>query len=765
MKEALVFIGFGEIARKVRPFSPYSLLIEGGAQTFSEEELERELLTFYQDFKVTGAERVRYITLFPPYEGFGLSVQHVFKVIADLHREVILLPFETEAFILLPSVKSDRTAKARGYRFFENLETIPPRSVPELLWLLDPDRLPDDLVDDILSLYLSTNVYRSFNAQAETKANRAKGRRYSSLGVAKLVFPAQKWHEYLSLMLVRDLLGVRPLSPVSVSLETARMALSQILPFLTSKLSKISEAVSRPATFPQSEILLEGLAIDEEERLEKFLARLKLHINQKKAKCWDEMNSDAELFCQEAKKELESILDEAPHGLYSAWGFMGLILASGGPYLEFLKELDPWPEGLSGVSLQSFLFGWQERIPSPVLDLLFREVMKELRQFYVSWLLPFPEPATWEAIFQELCRLLEVPELEKIIGEGRNFIEALKEKTEIVVMAAERPYASPLSGEDLEGILELLEARAREYLQGVINEVSPVRKEFEELEQRIAALGWKKYLPWFWPLLFRKRAKKAEFERAKARLRQAYLQVLERRQRLFPCYFAPFVAERLSELLETLEEEIKAFISLLGENRSSADQRIDGMDFSLPPFGFQVVKTEEDIKSLYYHKFGPQDIPRLFDKFIQSFKEPGEPPPKVSDFYTPAEKRTAFIRGLCAYSLASFAWVKDWDVRKVIAHLKKGNEMGSLLERRAETFLQFKDPVPTDIETALFVGLDNESRSPFPSSAFSAPSPLFYSHGKPEIITGLRLCHGFPASSMEGWEHWRTCAQREEGQE
>jgi len=761
MKEVLILIGFGEAAKKVEPFSPYTLLVEGEPQAFSEEKLEKDLLSFYQDFKVKGAERVKYFILFPPYESFTFSFRDIYRVVAGLHREAVLLPFESETFVLLPSVNSDRSAKAKCYRFFETLESTPPSGAPDLTWLLDTDLLPDHLVGDLLSLYLSTDIYRSFNAQAEIEGTKEKGHRYSSIGVAKLVFPAKRWHEYLSLMLVRELLGVRKISAFPVSLDTARMALSQLFPFLKAKLGRISEATSKPAVLPQAEILLEGLAVDEEERLEKFLARLKLYIDQEKAKRWEEIKPDAEIFYQEVRRELETTIDESPHGLYSAWGFIGLLLASSGPYVEFLRALDPWPEDLAAVSLQSFLFGWQEKTPSPPLDLLFKEVVRELRQFYQSRFLPFPEPGTWKALLEELCRLLAVPELDKVLGEGKEFIEALKKRIEPIVMAYENPYRWPLSGKNLEDILELLETRAREYLREVLREVSSVKKDFEELEGKITALGWKRYLPWHWSLLSRLRAQKAEFETAKMRLREAYLQVLERRRNLFACYFAPFAAERLSEILKPLEEEIEAFVSLTDENRSLVTKRMEGMDFHLPPFGFQVVETEEEIKKLFYHQFPPQDIPRLFDEFIQSFKKSGEPPPKLSDFYTPVEKRREFIKGLYTYSLAKFTWIQDWDVGKVITYLKKEDKMASFLEKKSGTFLHVKDPIPKDLQTAIFIGLNNENRNPFPDSAFSRPAPVFYPHRDPELIIGLRLSHGFPSSSVEGWENWKKCHEQE----
>ena len=91
--------------------------------------------------------------------------------------------------------------------------------------------------------------------------------------------------------------------------------------------------------------------------------------------------------------------------------------------------------------------------------------------------------------------------------------------------------------------------------------------------------------------------------------------------------------------------------------------------------------------------------------------------------------------------------------------------MASNLEKKSEIFIKVKSPSSNDLQTALFVGLDNENRNLFPSSIFNGPAPLLYSHGKSELFTGLKVCHRFEPSQIEGWEHWKACAQREDTKE
>lgn len=595
----------------VKSLAPYVL---PRAQDLTGQELEKKLLAFYQDIKFKAISRVRYVIILPTRPESELNLPVMFEMFMNLHRDGISPPFETEVFILLPSISADRAIKAKCYHSFETLENVPQAHRPDFLWLFDTDRFSENLLDTLLSTYLSTNAYRTFNSGYLAGEDGRKQLNYSSFGLIEFFFPAEKWQEYLSAMLVNDLLASDRLRPLSVNSDTARTASSQIFPFLQDKLAKIEAEITKPAAFQEADILHEGLAAGEREGLEKFFVRLKHYINQEKAKRWEYIQSDIRNFKQEVIREVESYLDESPRGLHSAWGFLGLVLNSGGPYIDYFKNSLAQMDTTDGVSLQSFLFGWQGKKSSPVLEILFREITNEIRMFYQSHYLTFPEPKTWEYLYGELSRLLGLSDLEKLLSAREiKFIENLKDKIETITEGIQSPHTLPFSEQDLEDILFLIEGQVRERLKKMLAEAEGVKEKYLEMVEKTETLGWKKILPFFWPLLLEKWSWKFQLESIRKKLKGAYLQVLKRRKRLFPCYFAPFVSENLFDSLEPLENEIKDFISLIEEHKSFVENKIQNMDFNVPPFATHIIETEEEIRSVYYSQLRPENVPKHLD--------------------------------------------------------------------------------------------------------------------------------------------------------
>ncbi len=764
MKKALVVIdltGSSEEA-KASGSTRYHHLT-GEEWTFlTEERLEARLIALCQSFKASGIETVRYCILFEPANGEEASWSGVLRALATLHADIVQISPEVEGFLLLPSLEAEDSAKSICHRFLERLNSGACDFHPLQVWLLDRDRVQGDPVAEILPVFLATTVYEPFNAEVRLRLEKEGPLAASSFGAAQIVFPAKDWRRCFASRLLSDMLKTPPLLPFKVTDETARLAVSELLPLLKEGLAGMARDLLNPARLPQADVLLEGILYDEANGLSQFMGRLMLHIQQEKTRRYAGMESDGAAFARKVQGELEQRLDESRHGPYSALGFIGLLLLQGGPYLEHFKENGVREGEPVPLSLDSFLFGWHERFPSPVLDLLLKAVVDELRLFYGARHLPFPEPGTWEALLDELSRLLEIKELEPLLGAERKSIELLKGKVEVILANRKVPFEKPFSQQDFEEILQWIEARARAHLAGIVNQVAGVKKRLEEAEERWQGLGWKKVLPFFWHLLLAKWQRARDYEQARAKLRGAYEKVMASRRRIFPCYLAPFVAEKLAERLTPFWVDTREFVSLIEAHRVEAEERVASMEAAARSRCWDILETPEEIDRLYHRELHPEDLPKCLPGLLVQLGEQEACKPALSSWYQSESRRKRFLDSLALYAQGKYGWVTDWHVLKAMAFLRKEQRVLALLQDHSKPMLRVAETAWRDAPKAFFVGTHVASPGQFDSTPFQGQAPMFYLHRDPEAILGLTLAHGLPVSAIEGWQHWKACVDGEE---
>lgn len=727
----------------------------------AEERLEAHLTSLCQSFKASGVEAVRYCILFEPSREDETSWLSALQAIATLHADVVQISPEVEGFLMLPSLDADDAAKSSCYRFLEKFQSGAYDILPLHVWLFDRDRMRGEPLVEIVPVFLATTVYGAFTDEVRLRLEKERPFASSSLGVAQICFPAGEWSRCFASRLLCDMLMIPPLTPFNVNEETARLALSELLPLLKDRLGGITREVLKPAQFPQADVLMEGILFDETNGLSQFMGRLTLHIQQEKTRRYAGMESDTAAFAQGVQKELEQRLDESRHGPYSALGFLGLLLLQGGPYLDYFKEHGIREGEAVPLSLDSFLFGWHEKVPSAVLDLLLEAVVNELRLFYESHYLPFPEPGTWQTLLDELRRLLEIKELETLLGTERKSIELLEEKVEVILENRRDPFQEPFSQRDFDVILQWIEARARAHLGGIIDQVQGVKKRLLEAVERWEGLGWKKLVPFFWHYLLAKWQRSRDYETAKLKLRLAYQKVMDGRRRIFPCYLAPFVAEKLGEQLTPLWTDISQFVSMIDSRRIDARQRVFLMEAAARARRWDVLEKQEEIDRLYYRELQPEELPKCLPELLVQLGEQEGCKAALSSFYRTDSRRKLFFAGLESYALVKYAWVNGWDVLKAMAFLRKEERVLALLEDQSKPVLKVAETAWSDAPKAFYVGMHVASPGQFDGTPFQGPAPIFYLHRDPEVILGLTLIHGLPVSAIEGWQHWKTCVAKE----
>ena len=498
MKEAVVFLDMYRIhlEKDVFPFS-----VVAGDQTcgISKEDLESELPVFFEDFKATDIQKIRYVIVSAPGDSKALPFPELMRTIYDLHKRIIILPFEAEVFLLLPSARAQSNEKARCFEFFKTLQKTNPWERPDLIWMIDTDRLSPELFPEVLLSYLSTDAYRSFNARMLlTEQVPKEACICGSMGLHRIVFNAGAWNRYLSLMLARDILNTPPLSPFAMRLETAAMALSQVSPFMVANLESLAGELNKPVTFSQTDNFLEGFIRHEIQDPTELFDRLEIMIQQEAGIRWEAALQKAQEFTQQVKDECIQVLDHAPHGPYSAWGFVGLLMQSSGPYVEFFKALKEWPQDLKATSLQGYLFGWREREPSPVLNLLFREIIGDLRQVYAKRVLSFPSLQTWPALLQELDRLFAAKDIKRILAEDMAYAEDLRKQVEGVVNNGINPFARPFDTAGLKSLISLIERSDRKAIVDAMETMATIHQQIRNVEEEFRSLKWWKKVFLFW---------------------------------------------------------------------------------------------------------------------------------------------------------------------------------------------------------------------------------------------------------------------------
>lgn len=762
MKESLVFIGLGETGANIAPVSSHNITARHINPGEFKEWLQTKLFPIYKECKAKKVSAIRYIFTAAAYEDTDITLRTFIETLIDIHKSILVIPVELEAFILLPSIEADQRTKAKCYQFFIELNGLDSKESPSLIWLLDSDRMPFERLKEVIDIYLSTDLYRSFNEEIKLKLTRGREFLYGSVGIGKLCFPATKWQDSLGLMLARDLLNIKALSPLEAVSDATKIQISQVHSLFKKRLTDLASLIAEPVMLSRQNILPANLAIEEENSIEKFLAKLRLLIEQKKIKCYRKILPLAEALYKDVKKELEEILDQAPHAPYSAWGFIGLVLGVGGPYLEFLQK-EPLEESEAPypVSIESFLFGWQGQTASPILKRLLHEASEMLRKFYKAYQLPLPELSSWEALQNEVECLLQQPDMDKLLGADKEFIRALQHKVSFIVEALAEPYTHPFTSGGFQDIVGLFEAQLITTLERVMDQARSVLKKIQDLDQKISELGWHRYDPRSWSLFSKKRALQKELQQLKEYMELICVEVFEGYQRLFPFFFALFVAKKLRELINPLEEEIKAFISKLEETRHWIQEQIDKIYPSVTPFEIHIVEDQDDIKKLYYHKFSKPKLTEYFEEFLEDLSEDKSLSTGISQFYSPGARRKLFFDGIQDYAKSKFGWIREWNATKAISFLKKQRSMAQRLELASHPLLKINESTEAVPQSALLIGIGPKAHNPFTASYFPNKAPVFFNHDDPETITGLRLYHGFPATSIEAQEHWEKCWQKD----
>jgi len=787
MKEAAVYIGIGKQIKGVNELFNYAITLNNEHSDFiisgnRVEEFKKDFISkkenfleiigqYYQRFKQENVTNIRYFLFSSLAEDIGTSIPlEVTRAIRDFHKEVTIMTCEIEAFFLLPSLDAIKSQKAQCYSFLMELNND--YSLFDFIWLIDANRLPQLALKDTISSYLSTNAYRSFNSLSKTAILNEKFLdmpiSYSTLGIFKLLFPAEKWQKFLSLKLGKDILSLSRLSPFEPTKKMVEMAVSSYRYFFErTRLPKMVNIIKSCTALSGKEEPLAGLMEEEEEIekiIERFFAKLDLLTIQEEEKLWEEggLKEECENFTEEVREEAERIMDEESHGPFSSLGFITLLLDTQGPYTTLLRELEEKGEKVSfSINLSGYLFGWSGEKPSVILKIIFNEIGEELRQIYSTYFLPFPELVTWHALLRELNRIINLPNFNILLGKDTGRVLKLKESAEIVINGYEKRYTSPLTSRKVIYILNVIEEPGKKRLKELLEEVRSIEKKFVEINGKIKSLGWRKYLPNKWGLfLDRKDIRKAR-EEVRSRLRKQGESVIEKRQRLLPCYASIFVYERLKEKLLFLENKVRGFTDALIAELQRLKREMEEITFEKDPITWQIAEKEEkDISSLYYKEFSSQDIPKIFeDEFFKFIKLP----PRISQFYHDKEREQFFIN-LHTFCLYKFNWLLDLNAEKVMFHLKKVEDALYTLQSSCRPFVTFKEYPEEKVKSCLYVGLEDETRTKLSDPQYSQclrGSYQFYNTGNPWEIPGLRIVHGFPLFAIEGWEHWKRCCEEE----
>ncbi|HIE43659.1 MAG TPA: hypothetical protein EYP78_02545 [Candidatus Omnitrophica bacterium] len=794
MAQPIIYIGIGSIGKDLGQDFPSTLIVreEGGGEAefivsgdslakITEDFLSKEetfitkLSHYHEAFKQQKVDDIRYLLLCPLWEKVGVSIPiELTRLIRRFHQEVTHMTYEIEALLILPSLSTSKEQKGYCFEFLSKLDSeITESEGFDFLWLLDSNRLPPSALRETIRLYLSTDIYGSFHAQARGNILREKFEEgitaYSTLGIFKLVFPARRWQLFLSLKLVRDILSLTPLSPLEPLPETARMATSGCAHFFEkTELPRIVDNIRSHTELSGAEQALQGL-LQEAEEIEKiidrFFAKLELLTNQEEGKLWEDggLKQYSEGFRERLKKEAERIMDTESHGPFSSLGFITLLLNREGPYTNLLRELEekgeqvPMPTNLVG-----YLLGWKGKEDSATLKIIFEEITTELREIYATHFIPFPEPKTWDGLWNELERIISLPDFNILLGKDSGRILELKEITKLPKTAYERPYTCPLTPDNIRTTLDVIEKYGRKRLENLLAEVKSVEEKLAEIEAEIKGLGWWRYLPHKWGLFLDRRAIRKSRAIVRERLKDEAELIIEKRKRLLPCYIFILIYKRLDAILSPLEEEIRGFTEALIAESEALETEMNQITFDTDTLNFQIAeKNEKDISKLHYTQFRSQDIPQIFEKeFFEFLKVPSE----LSRFYTEGE-RERFFSGLRLFALAKFQWLLGWNAEKVMLHLGKTENLLDTLQSYSRPFIAIKNYPEEQVRDCLYIGLEDETQTKLIQSPYIQclrGSFQFYSAGNPWEITGLRIVHGFPLFVVEGWEHWKRCYEEVE---
>lgn len=794
MAPPIIYIGIGSIGKELGQDFSYALVIaeEGGGEAelmvsgnspaeITEDFLSKEetfiekLSRYHQAFKQQKVNDIRYLLFSPLYEKVGVSVPlELVRLIHGFHQEVTHMTYEIEGLLILPSLSASKEHKGYCFEFLNKLNSeITESEGFDFLWLLDSNRLPPAALRETIRLYLSTDIYGSFHAQARGNILRERFEEsisaYSSLGVLKLVFPARRWQLFLSLKLAKDTLSLTRLSPLEPLPETARMAASGCAHFFEkTELPRIVDSIRPHTELSGTEEPLQGLLQEAEEVekiIDRFFAKLELLTNQEEGKLWEDggLKKYAESFREKLKKEAERIMDTESHCPFSSLGFITLLLNTEGPYINLLRELEEKGEQLPiPINLAGYLLGWKGKEDSAILKIIFEEITTELKEVYAAHFIPFPDPKTWDGLWNELERIISLPDFDILLGKDTGRILELKEITKLPKRAYEKPYTCALMPDDIRTMLDVVEKDGRKWLEDLLAEVKSVEEKFAEIEAVIKDLGWLRYLPHKWGLFLDRRELRKTRGMVRERLRKEAKVVIAKRERLLPCYISILVYKRLGAILSALESEIRGFTEALIAEAENIETEMNEIRFDTDALNFQIAeKNERDISKLYYTHFHSQDIPQIFEKdFFESLKVP----PEISRFYIERE-RERFFSGLRLFALGKFQWLLGWNAEKVMLYLGKTEEILNTLQSSSHPFIAIKNYPDEQVRDCLYIGLEDETETKLIQSPYTQclrGSFQFYSTGNPLVISGLRIVHGFPLFVVEGWDHWRRCYEEAE---
>jgi len=803
MKVEVIYIGLGEKAKLVTEDFSYTITFskKEGDITVSgksrdeikedffakKEEFFKKLIEYYQIFKQKNITSIRYVLFSPLDEDIGVSIPlEVAETVYRFHTEVAHIPCSIEGIFLLPLLKADKKEKANCYGFLTRLDEIIANSNNRnnrfnFLWLLDVNYFPISALKEIFNIYLSTDAYAQFNTQAE--ANILKGEflgnptAYSTLGIIRLIFPAQKWQKYLSLKLKKDILALAHPSFVEPNLSTAKLAVSGWTSFF--KKTNIPQIISLITSYRRlkgEKEILESILIETEDLkkiIDRFFAKLEHAINQEISNIWEEtFEQHSERFLNHLKKEVEDIIDKDSSGPFNALAFITLILNTNGPYTDILKNAEQKEEVPFPATLSGYLFGIKSnKESSEILKIIFNEVVKELKTIYSKHIISLPEVEDWDDLWNELERLTNLSDFSILFENDNERILELKEITQIIKDTSERPYSNPLTPVIIKDILNILGKEDKRQLNQLAEEVISVEEKLEHINNQIKKLGWRKYLPHKWGLFSDK--KKAEKERIEIRnrLKEKALLTIENKKRLVPCYIAIFLYEKLREKITPLEKEIREFVDSLINELEDAEKEMENISFESNELNKQVIeKTDENILKLlklHYKEFSSQNVLDIFEKEFFSFLELLKMPTKISRFYS-KDRRKQFFEILNQFCLNKFAWLLNLNIEKILIHLGKAEQALYTLQSSCVPFLKIKEYPEEKVRQCLYIGIKDETITKFnrfPYFDCLKGTYQFYSTKNPWEIVGLKIVHGFPLFVIEGWEHLKKCYEEEESQQ
>lgn len=745
---------------------------------FNEESFKDFLKSFFKSILEKGKDHIsfRYLLLFSLDENPFLSIE-ISNLIRSFHEEIELFPFEIEMFSILPSINSEKEKKSNCYKYLKKIDFLSSTKIPpfDFLWIINPDLIsfmPEELLNflaDTVAEYLLTDVYRDFHTQAKMNIFKdkfhGKNTRYSSMGIYHLLFPREKWIFFLSLKLSRDILLLESLSPFPPTPEVAKGMSERFSYFLeeTDIQNLLNLSISQKRIeeiIPTlNRVIEESESLDEKETLEIFYTNLDFIIEKKWERIYKEQKFQKYFnsFMTEIVRKMEEIMDKEPHGPFVSSSFMNFLMGRDDILRKILKNLELLKEELpKPLNIPFYLFGWRKGGPSETLIALFLVLSEEIRNTLRLHGLPFGIVTQWKELWEEIEKVKKNSKVFDLLGNDKDYFIELTDIADKVKKALDMPYNNTLSPDDIKQFMNILERRDKKRLEEPLKELKSVDKELREIKSKIKSLGWRIILPSNWKYLSQKR----EITRKRKSKYEGFMGVvnvfLEKRTKFLPCIYLLLLNEAIEKEIKPYEREVNDFSQALLSKVKSIEKIMDQIIFEENQFTYQIAKkVDEDISALYYTTFTPKDLPEMLLKFFDFLSSP----PKISLFYKESE-RSKFLNGLEMFTLANFEWLRSWNAERVLFHLKRVETALNVLQSSCKPHLGLKDYPEDKGRNCLYIGIENIEKTKLNRSPYNEclnVNHQFFSTSDPQIISGLKIAHGFPLFVIDGMKHLYQC--------